>query len=591
MTETNGQRSQSLASDIVSNFQEYEASGFQKKMERRCIYKCPYGLITIKNLKGKHIPHMVSFGPYHYGAGHLQAMEFHKRRALHGIVIGARLPPSPAEAQEQLRLRLHPFMDALSEVEEELRDCYDQLGPDWSPSKPFLEMMLLDGCFMLELLRCTMTPDNYNFGSRGAPPDPIFGPNVSPYMRAVLRRDMLMLENQIPLLVLERILHVKNRNRGCSCTTCNYTYLNRLIIDFFGFKFSEKPDLGFRRGLHVLDVYRECLIGSPRQVPNQNPNPSPRRSCDATSAGAPNGSTPVGDGRAEKKASHNQAGDQLDQNSGTILACLAACANTIEMGSRCQVRTGQLPDQNPRTLYQDSIVVDCSQSEENNGSQVGGNQPDQNCCSLSRNNMVPHAKSTGVPSVKWLRDAGVTFKKSHGGRFSDVHFDDKNGVLSLPFLEIDEDTAAKFMNLIAFERMHPSIGGQVTSYFLFMDALLDTGEDVRLLISRGIVRNELGSDDAAAKLFNSLGDGVVDNDVQNDGVSQLDADKSVRWRTTEVLRKLNAYASSKRNMWIADLKHKYFNSPWACISLFAAILLIVLTVLQTTYGALAFYKG
>ncbi|XP_031497093.1 uncharacterized protein LOC116262103 [Nymphaea colorata] len=590
MTEINGERSQSLASDIVSNFQEYEASGFRKKMERRCIYKCPYGLITIKNLKGKHIPHMVSFGPYHYGEGHLQAMEFHKRRALHGIVIGDRLPPSPTEAQEQLRLRLRPFMDALSEVEEELRDCYDQLGPEWSPSKPFLEMMLLDGCFMLKLLRCAKTPDNSNFGSSGTPPDPIFGPNVSPYMRAVLRRDMLMLENQIPLLVLERLLHVKNSNRlQRGRATCNYAYLNRLIIDFFGFKFSEKPVLGSRRGLHVLDVCRECLIGSPTQVPNQSPNPSPRRSCDATAAAAPNGRTPAGHGQAEETASHSQAGDQLDQNSGTSRDNIGVPeAHTIEMGSQ---NTGQQPDQNPRTLYQDSIVVDCFQSEESNGSQEGGNQRDPICCGLSRKNIVLHTKSTGVPCVKWLRDAGVTFKKSHGGRFSDAHFDEKNGVLSLPFLEIDDDTAAKFMNLIAFERMHPSIGGQVTSYFLFMDALLDTGEDVRLLISKGIVRNELGSDDAAAKLFNSLGDGVVDSDVQNDGASQLDAEKSVRFIITEVRRKLNAYASSKWNTWIADLKHKYFISPWACMSLFAAILLIVLTILQTAYGVSAFYKG
>lgn len=127
-----------------------------------------------------------------------------------------------------------------------------------------------------------------------------------------------------------------------------------------------------------------------------------------------------------------------------------------------------------------------SRSEETIDSRTGGDHHDQNYRGLSANDIVLPNRSTGVPSIKRLQDAGVTFKKSEGGRLSDVHFDERNGVLSLPFLVIDDDTAAKFMNLIAFESMHPRAEGQVTSYFT--DALVDSGKDVRILTSQGIVR-------------------------------------------------------------------------------------------------------
>lgn len=58
----------------------------------------------------------------------------------------------------------------------------------------------------------------------------------------------------------------------------------------------------------------------------------------------------------------------------------------------------------------------------------------------------------------------------------------------------------------------------------------------------------------------------------------------------EIREKLNDYASYNCNTWIADLKHEYFNSPWTSISLFAAILLLVLNILQTAHDMSDFYR-
>jgi hypothetical protein len=56
-----------------------------------------------------------------------------------------------------------------------------------------------------------------------------------------------------------------------------------------------------------------------------------------------------------------------------------------------------------------------------------------------------------------------------------------------------------------------------------------------------------------------------------------------------VHREVNAYCRKPWNMWRANLIHTYFRSPWAFLSLAAAIFLLVMTIMQTVYTVLQFY--
>ncbi|KAL5550513.1 hypothetical protein UlMin_000689 [Ulmus minor] len=80
------------------------------------------------------------------------------------------------------------YLKSIKELEEKARSCYE--GPINLSSNEFVEMMVLDGCFVLELFRY---PRN----------DPIFA--TCGYMHSI-QRDMIMLENQIPLFILDRFL-------------------------------------------------------------------------------------------------------------------------------------------------------------------------------------------------------------------------------------------------------------------------------------------------------------------------------------------------------------------------------------------------
>ncbi|XP_073098548.1 UPF0481 protein At3g47200-like [Elaeis guineensis] len=178
-----------------------------------------------------------------------------------------------------------------------------------------------------------------------------------------------------------------------------------------------------------------------------------------------------------------------------------------------------------------------------------------------------------VRSAVELYEAGIRFRRSKTRSLHDIMF--SHGVLSLPVIIVDDTTEFMFLNLMAFERLHVGAGNEVTSYVFFMDNIIDSAKDVSLLHSKGIIQNALGSDKAVAKLFNSLS-----KDVVLDPESSLD----------DVHRMVNKYCRKRWNMWRANLIHTYFRSPWAVLSLAAAIFLLLLTVAQTLYSILSYYK-
>ncbi|TXG48980.1 hypothetical protein EZV62_024855 [Acer yangbiense] len=210
-----------------------DASTEISQWKKRSIYKVP-ACITDLNKKA-YRPLIVSFGPYHHGEAHLRPMEEHKQRALVHFLKRSGKP-------------IESFLSSLEQVAEDLKNSYDPLDLKWQKdSRGFLQMMILDGCFMLEILSSTaQSYEDYAYN------DPIFSShgniNIVPY----IKRDMLMLENQLPLLVIEKLVAVETDN------TKSGDYVNKLIFKFFCT--GVVSDMGNHKCLHVLDVYRKSLL-------------------------------------------------------------------------------------------------------------------------------------------------------------------------------------------------------------------------------------------------------------------------------------------------------------------------------------------
>ncbi|XP_022773821.1 UPF0481 protein At3g47200-like [Durio zibethinus] len=204
---------------------------------KRSIYRIPTG---IKDLNKKaYMPQVVSFGPYHHGKDHLKPMEEHKQRALLHFL-------------RRSGKSLESFVESLAEDVENLKDCYDQLDPIWQDDNKFLQLMILDGCFMLEMLRsATHTMEDYDTMEDYAPNDPIFSNHGKIHIIPFIKRDMLMLENQLPMQVIDSLVAVDS-NR-----TKDEDFVNKLIIKFCS---PSTPVSCMGRCLHVLDAYRKSLL-------------------------------------------------------------------------------------------------------------------------------------------------------------------------------------------------------------------------------------------------------------------------------------------------------------------------------------------
>ncbi|KAL3719665.1 hypothetical protein ACJRO7_004617 [Eucalyptus globulus] len=235
---------------------ELMPSDERRNWEKRSIYKVRP---CIANLNSKaYQPQVVSFGPYHHGKDCLHPMEEHKRRALRHFLKRSGKP-------------LECFFKSLREVAQVLEESYEELDPNWKVGSSgdaacqFLKLLITDGCFMLEILRAgpqqvtqaEQEKDDY------ADDDPIFSKHGKLHVMPYIRRDMLMLENQLPMLVLDRLVAVESDGKKGD------QFINDLILKFFS-----SPSKVTSKCLHVLDVYRKSLLPPENEVQDKLPKGS-----------------------------------------------------------------------------------------------------------------------------------------------------------------------------------------------------------------------------------------------------------------------------------------------------------------------------
>ncbi|KAI4969190.1 hypothetical protein ZWY2020_000104 [Hordeum vulgare] len=186
----------------------------------------------------------------------------------------------------------------------------------------------------------------------------------------------------------------------------------------------------------------------------------------------------------------------------------------------------------------------------------------------------PEEESTGndyepMPSALEIHEAGIKFRKSNSDTLLDVHFDMKRGVLTMPVMMLFDSTESLYLNLMAFERLHVGAGEVVTSYVICMDDMIVSARDVAMLRSNDVLVNMLGCDEEAAKLFNgTLSRGQL--------LGSCDDLRQVQYN-------VKAYCGKSWHKWRATLMRTHIRNPWAFISLVAATILLICTLLQTIY--------
>ncbi|XP_048130757.1 UPF0481 protein At3g47200-like [Rhodamnia argentea] len=374
-------------------------------------------------------PEILSVGPFHHGSDGCKFMEEQKMRYVQRLL--------KRRGEESV----HRYMPVLREMEQRARDCYPETIH--LPQNEFLAMMLIDGCFVVELLReCSMNgPQMEADRIRNLPS---------------LWRDLMLLENQLPLFVLNKLYDMtKGPNEHSE------------LIDIAIWYFCDQP----------VDL-------------------------------------------------------DLDTNA-TLHNMLPKSKHLLHLTHTCW--TFGLPD---------APWLKAS---------------------------TAHTEVRSMLSATELREAGVRLRAAQGRHLMDIKF--KNGILEIPVFTIEDSTESLFRNLIAYEQ-HSQCGdiSYVTQYMSFMDCLVNSSKDVKLLRRQGIIRNYMGDDEVVAQMFNNMGHGVTLTDFYYN----------------EIFRNVNEYCNKRRNLWMAKLRREYFHSPWAFLSVLAAIVLLLLTTAQTAFAVLSY---
>ncbi|KAM1130031.1 hypothetical protein ACFX19_045436 [Malus domestica] len=378
----------------------------------------------------------------------------------------------------RVNITLAGLIKGVMDLEKPARSSYSE--PFNLNEKDFVQMMVLDGCFIIELFRRGISVDQHNKD------DPVFS---MPFVKEYLYHDLILLENQLPWFVLQRLYNltaVKNTTREGNAYS-----LTNLALKFFRQSIMVGGDsLVFPlKILHILDLIRHII------------NPL-----------------------------------FLDM-SGVL---------------RSDFDSWPFP--------QDQHMIDPMSD-----------------VLLSHFDSWPFPQGQGpskrqrFPNATTMSEAGIKFKKG-----SEMNIVFENGVLTIPPLAIDERTEPIFRNLIAFEQCQYSELRHcpMTLYAFLMDNLIDSSRDIDLLHKSGIVANWLSPEDAA-QLFNEMC-----NDIPVIGFYG-------RWRV--LFYDVNKYCNAKCNKWMEKLRRKHFGTPWAIISLVAAFILLVLTMLQTVYTIHQYY--
>lgn len=126
-------------------------------------------------------PEIVAIGPYHRRKEILKMMEEHKLRYLESLL-------------HRRNQNLERYVSAVAHLEHEARGCF--VEPIGLSIAKFIEMLVLDGCFIIEVIR------RFHHRDSTCKNDPIF--QIKWIMKS-LQRDFTLFENQIPFFVLCRL--------------------------------------------------------------------------------------------------------------------------------------------------------------------------------------------------------------------------------------------------------------------------------------------------------------------------------------------------------------------------------------------------
>ncbi|KHN41210.1 putative UPF0481 protein At3g02645 [Glycine soja] len=171
-----------------------------------------------------------------------------------------------------------------------------------------------------------------------------------------------------------------------------------------------------------------------------------------------------------------------------------------------------------------------------------------------------------LPSVTELSEAGLRFKVLESESCL-LKLEFSGRVLEIPQLVVEDGTETLFRNMLALEQCHYPFQTYITDYVDFLDFLVKTNRDVDILVQERVFLNRLGDTDSVATMINGL---MKDITLPNISSQFLD-----------LCTKLNAFHENPWRKLKSTLRRDYCRGPWQTAASTAAIILLILSFVQT----------
>ncbi|XP_065625240.1 UPF0481 protein At3g47200 [Quercus suber] len=395
-----------------------------------CIYNVPKRLRMVK--KEAYTPKLISIGPIHFENPELKDMKMLKQRYYEKFFH------RPEKAKK--------FESIIEKNEDRIRKCYaEEIS---TRGKEFVNMILLDSIFIIELFRMTdKWEDNEN--------DYILS---KPWLDEGIRYDLILLENQLPLFILIDLYSQVGDNKCFITLACNYFFPKHkeLPTEMEGVK-------------HFTDLHRNFYRPPPL--------------------------------------------DHL-------------------LDPKTDMDTAWLIFQKPKE----------SQSEEK--------------LLIEKRHLLNIAlqKPWEIRPTSCLMNCFINFSG----------FKCLQTRLLVPQFVVDDGTEELFRNLMALEQCHYPSKAYICNYIVLLDHLINSKEDVELLVDKKVIVNSLGSNKAVAEMVNKLCLEIVE----------------VYSYYRHIADDLNKLYDSRWNRNMASLINVYFRDIWRGTATVVGVFVLLITVLN-----------
>ncbi|KAM6585996.1 hypothetical protein CsatB_012998 [Cannabis sativa] len=484
-------------------------------------------------------PQEVAIGPYHYWRTELYEMERYKLS-------------SAKRAQKNLQCgrKFQDLVQHLINQEHKIRACYHKYL-DFS-GETLAWMMAIDASFLLEFLQVYAIKEGFNkgFSSSSRMSHLVDFTGRKSAHNAILR-DIIMLENQIPLFLLRKILEFQFE----SCDEMLLAMLVGFSKEVSPFKMMEQEAIiKVSECAHLLDFLYDII--TPQQIENQ-------------------------DEVIEISDHDDENQDQQKQsffgNSNSVKKLIFLFWKIVSKLNRSSIRflkrvffsrPVKVILKLPWTILSNlpgfrllKAPIEYLFFNEEDKEEEEAKPEAENSSSISK---PPLMEEISIPSVTELFKSGFRFIPTNGN-ISTVSFDVNTVTLYLPAVSLDVNAETIMRNLVAYEASNASGPLIFTRYTELMNGIIDTEEDVKVLRERGIIMNRLKSDEEVAKLWNGMS-----KSIRLTRVPFLD----------KVIEDVNKYHNGRWKVKFGKFMKLYVFGSWQFLTLLAAVLMLMFMALQ-----------